>query len=170
MVDDAADAVGEPEHGAHPGEVGAEPGEERLARRCKQAGRVGYSLVERGRTAGDPRRRVAYGALEALAGAMTAGGANLDAARARCHRQIIAKQAAERAGHVLPQLCRRTRAHGRPRAPGSVVILDVGEALVAVGRALQPGAILARLPLHHVLDLAREGEVLVGDALGRMVL
>src|SRR5439155_16385448 len=52
----------------------------------------------------------------------------------------------------------------------SVVIFDVGEALVAVGRPLQPGAFLARLPLHHVLDLACEREVLVGDALGRVVL
>ena len=170
MVDDAADAVGKPKHGAQTGEVGAEPSEERLARLCQQAGGVGHRLAETARTTGDPRCRIARDALETLAGAMAAGGADRDAARARCHRQIIAKQAAERAGHVLPQLCRRTRAHGRPRAPGSVVILDVGEALVAVGRALQPGAILARLPLHHVLDLAREGEVLVGDALSRMVL
>src|SRR5207244_12260383 len=98
VVDDAADAVGEPEHGAHPGEVGAEPGEERLACRREQAGGMGHRLVESGRTAGDPRRRVARGALEALAGAMTAGGANLEAVAARGHGEIVAEQAAERAG------------------------------------------------------------------------
>src|SRR2546423_197593 len=82
----------------------------------------------------------ARGALEASPGAMTAGGATLEAAVARRPRQVVAEQAAERAGHVLPHLRRPWRGHDRARAPGSVVIFDVGEALVGVGRALQAGA------------------------------
>ena len=80
-------------------------------------------LFERGGTAGDPRGRIAGGALEALAGAMAAGGANLEPSAARRHRKIVAEQAAERAGHVLSHLCRRARAHGPPGAPASVLML-----------------------------------------------
>src|SRR5215510_11070679 len=51
-----------------------------------------------------------------------------------------------------------------------LVVLDIGEALIRLRRALERTSLLARLPVDHVLDLLRQLEVLVGDALGRMVL
>ena len=69
---------------------------------------------------------------------------------------------------------RRAAAHGAASVnPAGAsrhppIILDVGEALVALRRALQRAAGAAGLPLHDLLDLAREFEILVGDALGRV--
>ncbi len=49
------------------------------------------------------------------------------------------------------------------------VVFDIGEALIT-GRAFQRAAFGSRLPLHNVLDLLRQIEVLVGYALGGVVL
>src|SRR5436190_251225 len=65
----------------------------------------------------------------------------------------------------------RTPAIGSdPAATGSgrLVVLDVGEALVVVGRPFERAA-LAGSPVDDLLDLAGELEILVGDPLGGMV-
>src|SRR6185312_8672142 len=67
---------------------------------------------------------------------------------------------------------------GLPRIQASVmssslvllVVFDIGEALVLRGRAFQRAAGLAGLPVHDVLDLPRQFEILVGDALGGVIL
>src|ERR1700733_4682198 len=51
-----------------------------------------------------------------------------------------------------------------------VVILDIGESLIAARRPLKRAALFARAPRDEVLDLASEFEVLVGDPLGAVVL
>ena len=49
------------------------------------------------------------------------------------------------------------------------IVLHVGEALVPLRRAFERPARL-RPPLDHLLDLARQRQILAGDALGRMRL
>src|ERR1700733_3383836 len=51
-----------------------------------------------------------------------------------------------------------------------VVILDIGESLIAARRPLKRAALFARAPRDEVLDLASEFEVLVGDSLRAVVL
>src|SRR5918994_5322517 len=51
----------------------------------------------------------------------------------------------------------------------SLVVFDIGESLVRLGRAFQRAAFARRLPLDDVLDLFRQFEILVGDAFGRVV-
>src|SRR5271163_706116 len=51
-----------------------------------------------------------------------------------------------------------------------VVVLDIGEPLIAARRPFERAALLAGPPRDEVLDLARQFEVLVGDPLGAMVL
>src|SRR6478752_3026737 len=50
-----------------------------------------------------------------------------------------------------------------------LVVLDIGEAHVVGRGAFQRAALKRRLPVHHVLDLLGEREILVGDALGGVV-
>src|SRR5215470_9768253 len=56
------------------------------------------------------------------------------------------------------------------RVGGTGVVFDIGEALILVGRTFERAALAARLPRDHVLDLLRQLEILVGDALGGVVL
>src|SRR5829696_1011071 len=72
----------------------------------------------------------------------------------------------------LPGLSPEPDPSGRAAAGQSVrasalgpVVLDVGEAQVVLGRALEGAAGQPGLPLHHLLDLARQLEILIGDAL-----
>src|SRR5439155_8121690 len=63
---------------------------------------------------------------------------------------------------ATPRVCRRSRRRPFPLAHRAVrrsgVIFDVGEALVFLGSPLERAALLARLPVHHFLDLLRELE------------
>src|SRR5215469_14990998 len=52
----------------------------------------------------------------------------------------------------------------------SVVVFQIRETLILFRRALERTAPFARLPMHDIFDLLGELEILVGDALGRMVL
>src|SRR5258707_145066 len=73
---------------------------------------------------------------------------------------------------LTPTPARATEAIG-PRSPGprspGLVVFDIGEALILARRAFER-AVRAGSPEHHLLDLPRELEILVGDALGGMVL
>src|ERR1700733_15293309 len=51
-----------------------------------------------------------------------------------------------------------------------VVILDIGESLIAARRPLKRAALFAGAPRDEVLDLASQFEVLVGDSLRAVVL
>src|SRR5262249_15382891 len=51
-----------------------------------------------------------------------------------------------------------------------LVVLDIGEALIRLRRAFERSSLLSRLAVVHVLDILRQFEILVGDALRRMVL
>ena len=50
----------------------------------------------------------------------------------------------------------------------SVVVLDVSEPRIG-RRALTGPAVLARLPLDNFIELLCQGEIFVGDALGRVI-
>src|SRR5688572_22934198 len=108
------------------------------------------------------------------------------------HRQYCQRSRDDRSATeaALPPLPPHPNPHGASEVPGrpnchppqasafmavppehvSAVIFDISEALVAGGSAFQRAALLARLPLDDLLDLAGELKILVGDALRRMVL
>jgi hypothetical protein len=52
----------------------------------------------------------------------------------------------------------------------STVVLQIGETLVTGGCPLERAAVLRGLPLHDLLDLFRQFEILIGYALRRMIL
>src|ERR1700735_2600034 len=51
-----------------------------------------------------------------------------------------------------------------------VVVFNIGEPLIAGRRPFERAALFARAPRDEVLDFASQLEVLIGDALGAMVL
>src|SRR5262249_54746589 len=55
------------------------------------------------------------------------------------------------------------------RSPQRSIVLDVSEALVGRRRPFERASLLGRLPLDDVLDLSRQLEILVGDALRGVV-
>src|SRR5262249_47101333 len=85
---------------------------------------------------------------------------------------LVARMERQRnAGTAFMRRKGRTRIALRSmRAAISLVIFQVGEALILFRSAFERAPLLAGLPMHDLLDLLGEIEILVGDAFGRMVL
>ena len=54
--------------------------------------------------------------------------------------------------------------------PNLLVVFDVGEACILLRRTFQRSTVFGGLPLNDLFDLFGQLEILVGDALGRVVL
>src|SRR5262249_30756386 len=98
MIDDSARALGELHHGAQACNVGGKPGEQRLTAVAQDIGSGGNGFIETRGARAKHRRGAGRSALEALAAHRAASLLNNDAVGGGGYAQVVAGEAAKRAG------------------------------------------------------------------------